>query len=192
MKSPRAYLIQNSRIGLRLPSSDEDRRIHDLWRDPAVQRNLNFKADAQTFEKWRKEKGSPYKGHDEAGCWLDCSIILLETRQFIGLVSLGSLTSPPELIIFLCPDWRGKGYGTEAVRLAAEYAFTRMNLESIGGGAMTFNQASLRMLEKVGFLRDPERDYTAEDVWQGGKATELSFVLTKERWGSLPKPQRSR
>ena len=186
MKSPRAYLTKSSRIGLCLPSSEDDRLSYDLWRDPAVQRNLNFKAEVQTFEEWRKEKGRPYKGHDEAGCWLNCSIILLETQQFIGLVSLGSLTSLPELIIFLCPDRRGKGYGTEAVRLVAEYAFTRLNIESIGGGAMTFNQASLRMQEKVGFLRAPEQDYTAEDVWQGGEVTELSFVLTKKRWEGLP------
>jgi len=185
-RTPRAYLTKSSRIGLSLPSSEEDRLIYDLWRDPAVQRNLNFKAEVQTFEEWRKGKGRPYQGHDEAGCWLDCSIILLATQQFIGLVSLGSLTSPPELIIFLCPDRRGKGYGTEAVRLVAEYAFARLNIESIGGGAMTFNQASLRMLEKVGFVRAPAQDYTAEDVWQGGEATELSFVLTKESWGSLP------
>jgi RimJ/RimL family protein N-acetyltransferase len=48
-------------------------------------------------------------------------------------------------------DYRGRGYGTEAVQLLLQYAFNLLNLNSVSLGVFEFNPAALRCYEKVGF-----------------------------------------
>lgn len=47
---------------------------------------------------------------------------------------------------------RGKGYGTDAVRVMLRYAFTEMNLERIGLEVAAFNTGAKRSYEKCGFV----------------------------------------
>jgi RimJ/RimL family protein N-acetyltransferase len=46
---------------------------------------------------------------------------------------------------------RGKGYGTEAVRLVLDYAFTALGLHNVVLSVYEFNLAGRRAYEKVGF-----------------------------------------
>ena len=48
--------------------------------------------------------------------------------------------------------YTGKGYMTEAVRLVVEYAFTQLGLHRIEANVMPRNTASLRVVEKNGFV----------------------------------------
>jgi diamine N-acetyltransferase len=46
---------------------------------------------------------------------------------------------------------RGKGYGTEATRLALDYAFNAYGLENVMLTVLSFNLAGIRAYEKAGF-----------------------------------------
>jgi RimJ/RimL family protein N-acetyltransferase len=46
----------------------------------------------------------------------------------------------------------GKGYGTEAVKLMRDYAFNKVNLHKLTAHAYVANKASIRVLEKAGFI----------------------------------------
>ncbi|TKH42097.1 GNAT family N-acetyltransferase [Paenibacillus terrae] len=48
-------------------------------------------------------------------------------------------------------DYRGKGYGTEAVRLILRYAFYELNLNRVGLDVIEYNEQAIRTYEKVGF-----------------------------------------
>jgi RimJ/RimL family protein N-acetyltransferase len=48
-------------------------------------------------------------------------------------------------------DW-GKGYGTDAMRLVLQYAFTELNLYRVSLGLFDYNSRAQRSYEKVGFL----------------------------------------
>jgi len=48
-------------------------------------------------------------------------------------------------------DARGQGYGTEAVRLLLDVAFTALGLHSVMLGVWEFNRAGRRAYEKAGF-----------------------------------------
>lgn len=48
----------------------------------------------------------------------------------------------------------GKGYATEAIRLAADFAFTRLSLHRLQAGLYAGNRGSARALEKAGFLAE--------------------------------------
>lgn len=51
------------------------------------------------------------------------------------------------------PFW-GKGIMTEAVSLMADYAFVRFDLVRLQAGVYSSNPASMRVLEKAGFVKE--------------------------------------
>jgi RimJ/RimL family protein N-acetyltransferase len=57
-----------------------------------------------------------------------------------------------ELAIFMvAQDWRGQGYGTEAVRLLLRYGFEVVRLDKVYLGVYDFNESGMRSYERVGF-----------------------------------------
>lgn len=58
-------------------------------------------------------------------------------------VEIGLLIGPVEA--------RGKGYGTAAIRLAADYAFAHLGAVKVTAGCYATNRASIRAFERVGF-----------------------------------------
>ena len=49
-------------------------------------------------------------------------------------------------------DFRGKGYGTDAMRILVEYAFTELNLHRVNLDVFDFNKRAIRSYEKAGFI----------------------------------------
>ena len=49
------------------------------------------------------------------------------------------------------PDFRGKGYGTDAMRIILRYAFEELNLHRVNLSVFEFNQRAIRSYEKCGF-----------------------------------------
>jgi len=56
-----------------------------------------------------------------------------------------------EIVCFLVPSEKGKGYGTEATQLMVDYLFLSRNIFRIQATANVRNKASQRVLEKAGF-----------------------------------------
>lgn len=75
--------------------------------------------------------------------------------QIVGACSLQHIdlrNRHAELGIFMTStEWRGQGYGTEAVRLLVDYGFEVVRLDKIHLGVYDFNEAGLRSYERVGF-----------------------------------------
>ncbi len=69
-------------------------------------------------------------------------------------------------IMIGAPDYRGKGYGTEATRLMLDYAFTALGLHSVMLTVYAFNLAGQRAYAKAGFKEIGRR---RECRWMGGR-----------------------
>ncbi|MEK3886680.1 GNAT family N-acetyltransferase [Bacillus sp. FSL K6-3431] len=74
------------------------------------------------------------------------------TDIFIGLVSLdphheGSYL---EISYQLLPNWWGKGYATEVVKLIIHYALNELDLTKVVAETQTANKSSCRLLGRVG------------------------------------------
>ena len=54
-------------------------------------------------------------------------------------------------------DDRGKGYGTEALRLIMRYAFDELNLHRLSAETFEYNAGALRFLERAGFRVEVRR-----------------------------------
>jgi len=70
-------------------------------------------------------------------------------------------------------DSRGKGYGTEATRLALDYAFTALGLHNVMLAVVAFNLAAIRAYEKAGFREIGRR---REAWWMGGKLWDIIYM----------------
>ena len=72
----------------------------------------------------------------------------------------------------------GKGYATEAIRLAARTAFGELGLHRVQAGVMPRNPGSMRALEKAGFRHEglSPRYLRINGVWED----HVMFALTQE------------
>ncbi|MFF3002984.1 GNAT family N-acetyltransferase [Kitasatospora sp. NPDC057940] len=72
--------------------------------------------------------------------------------------------------ILLRPEWRGRGIGTEAQRLLADYLFAHSPVMRLEADTETTNYAEQRALEKCGFVREGvRRSATFRDgEWRDG------------------------
>ncbi|MCD5382598.1 GNAT family N-acetyltransferase [Candidatus Gracilibacteria bacterium] len=61
---------------------------------------------------------------------------------------------------------RGKGYGTESIKLILEYAFEVLGLNKINLGFIEFNERARAVYEKIGFKY---AGTLKQDFYQGGK-----------------------
>jgi RimJ/RimL family protein N-acetyltransferase len=51
-------------------------------------------------------------------------------------------------------EYRGKGYGPDAMRVLLRYAFTELNLHRVGLEVFGYNTRAIRAYEKVGFIHE--------------------------------------
>ena len=74
-------------------------------------------------------------------------------------------------------EYRGKGYGSEALKLLVEYGFFTLGLNRIHSGAIESNVASLKSNEKVGFRKE---GIQIDAVWRNGKFNNvISLAITR-------------
>jgi RimJ/RimL family protein N-acetyltransferase len=77
------------------------------------------------------------------------------------------------------PFW-GRGLMSEAVRAFVRHIFKVCENDAIYSGAFTENVASLRVQEKIGFVRDG--DTTLSSKPRGGDFPHVNTVLTRKRF----------
>jgi len=70
-------------------------------------------------------------------------------------------------------DCRGRGYGTEATRLALDYAFTALGLHNVLLSCYEFNLAGQRAYAKAGFREIGRR---RQCRWMGGRLWDEIFM----------------
>ncbi|HEX5501852.1 MAG TPA: GNAT family protein [Thermomicrobiales bacterium] len=77
------------------------------------------------------------------------------TRRPIGIAELQAIdhrARTATLVLFIGPPvCRGRGYGTETVRLLRDYAFAALGLRSLVLTVFAYNRAGIRAYERAGF-----------------------------------------
>lgn len=93
-----------------------------------------------------------YPLHDY-GIW---AVELSETREVIGLCGLGQLEISGEeytdLGYYISPEYRGRGYASECIRITLKYAKEYLELSEIYAKVEKHNQRSKYLLRKCGFF----------------------------------------
>jgi len=85
-----------------------------------------------------------------------------------------------ELAYWIAPEHHGKGYGSDAVSRVIKYAFEDRNLRRLGACVGSFNDASISLLETLGFEREGIRRQAA---WYRGNYHDLiCYGLLRSEW----------
>ena len=77
-------------------------------------------------------------------------------------------------------DYWSRGYGAEAAQLIIEYGFQQLNLRRISSAVTEFNERSIRMHERLGFVEEGRRrkaTYVNGIFWD-----DLVYGLLREEW----------
>lgn len=135
------------------PMTYEDTDCIVMWRNKErVRRNFIFREafTPESHENWMRTKV-------ETGSAVQFIICEKEGMRPIGSVYFRDVDmdkKEAEYGIFIGEDdAAGKGYGTEAAKLAVKYAFENMKLYKIILRVFTDNEAAVSSYEKAGFVR---------------------------------------
>jgi RimJ/RimL family protein N-acetyltransferase len=88
-----------------------------------------------------------------------------------------------EIGLDILPEFQGKGYGSEAIDWALDYAFRRAGLHRVKIAAFGYNVGAVKLYERLGFkLEGRER----ESCWHEGKFWDLmEFGMLEGEWRAL-------
>ncbi|MEP6895719.1 MAG: GNAT family protein [Chloroflexota bacterium] len=77
-------------------------------------------------------------------------------------------------------EYWGKGYGTDAMKLAVQYSFLELGLQRVSLGLHAYNPRALKSYEKVGFRLEGR---TRQDVLREGRRTDTLWMgILRDEW----------
>jgi RimJ/RimL family protein N-acetyltransferase len=115
-----------------------------------------------------------------------CALMVVRDDERLGFVTWYKVSSTPgchywNIGIALLPGARGKGYGTQAQRMLAQYLFKHTTVQRIEAAIEVGNVAEQRALEKAGFTREGVHRCTGwrdgayrDGVWYSMVRTDLA------------------
>ncbi len=102
---------------------------------------------------------------------------------FVGTCSLTGfdhLARHADIGVSLTADARGRGYGTDALRVLATFAFARHNLHRLQLEVLATNAAAIASYRKVGFIEEGRR---RQHAWVDGRyEDDLIMGLLRDEW----------
>jgi [ribosomal protein S5]-alanine N-acetyltransferase len=154
----RDYFLTTERLGFSHWQEDDLALAMTLWGDPKVTAFL----------------GGPFTPEEvsarlnrEIATMIACKVqywplFLLETNDLVGCAGLRPYTNDGhvlELGFHLRPDYWGQGLAHEAARAVIAFAFETLAIKSLFAGHHPANEASERLLKRLGFLWTHEEIY---------------------------------
>jgi RimJ/RimL family protein N-acetyltransferase len=142
-------------------------------RNPEPPRPLPLPEFTERFKKSLTEPSDDVRFAIEVGGDVVGRCDLFHIDQFARTAEVG---------ISLRASARGKGYGTDALRVLVRFAFERRNLRRVHLIALATNVGGLACYRKVGFIEEGRR---REHAWVRGEySDEVLMGLLRSEWES--------
>ena len=128
--------------------------FHSLVQDPHVRRYL---MDGEILPiEWtraRIDDSTALFASRGVGLWLAYDAASGQLAGFCGFLAIDPLNPGPQLVYALFEAFAGRGYATEMAQAVIADARSNAGLTDIIAGVDEVNSASVRVLEKLGFVR---------------------------------------
>ena len=168
--------IETERLIIRPLINEDAKSLYEGLKEFEVAKNLTVPypytlEHAKSFiESSLKEENKNYK----------FAIVLKSTGEVIGGTTIDFYKNPDKVKggIWLNKKYIGYGYGTEAWRARAKFAFEVLGVEQLENGFFDFNEASKKMQLKVGYKIIGEKENFSQSL--NKKVTEIVTLLKKE------------
>ena len=160
-------VLETQRLKLRALTMDDVPLLYEMRTNPLMIRYTD-RARLQTMEEAVEKMKLILDSVEKKEC-LAWAIELKESKTQIGDISFWRLVKEhyrAEIGYALLPDYWDKGYMREAARCAIDYGFSICNFHSIEANVNPNNAASIKLLEKLNFVREA---YYKENYFYNGK-----------------------
>lgn len=152
----------------------DDKDCYNCWLDEETQKGYNCKM-TDTWEEYIDRPRRQYH--------FSATVIRCADNVPVGFIGADETDAGADLSIMLYPPFRNEGYGTVAFGLGVKYCFEVLRFKKLYAGCYENNFASRRMIEKCGFLRNPEGDLTGKHYLTGEKIIQYDFVKYNDSIG---------
>ncbi len=159
-------ILKGEKVSLGILLRDDLKKSWEWFNERSTVRNLFNSAHFTLPEEEKEFYEELKKNKDKMPTF---AVIENEGEKLIGIAGFNWINWGArwgEILYYLSPEERGKGYGTETVRLLCEYAFAHLNLRKVWAKVHADNKASIRVLEKNGFTLAGR---LREHVWSDGR-----------------------
>jgi ribosomal-protein-alanine N-acetyltransferase len=160
-------VLETQRLKLRALTMDDVPVLFEMRTNPLMNRYTD-RAKLQTMEE-AVDKMKLILDNVEKRDSLAWAIELKESKKQIGDISFWRFEKEhyrAEIGYSLLPEYWDKGYMREAARCAIDYGFSICNIHSIEANVNPNNAASIKLLEKMNFVREA---YYKENYFHNGK-----------------------
>ncbi|GAB4546439.1 MAG: GNAT family protein [Anaerolineae bacterium] len=104
--------------------------------------------------------------------------------KHIGFVVLHTIKWPSQSCMVAIgigeEEYRGRGYGSEAMNLALNYAFNELNLHRVELIVMAYNTRAIASYEKLGFVREGVKREAVQRF--GVRYDVLCYAILRPEW----------
>jgi RimJ/RimL family protein N-acetyltransferase len=182
------YPLTTERLIIRALTPDDLERHHDLFSDVDVVRYLYFgpfdRAAAQDHLARRSIVDLPSEGG-----WINFGLEVKGEGVLIGELAMGFISAAHahyEVGYVIDPAYAGRGYATEGTAKIIELAFSGLDAHRVSGRLDARNDASARILEKLGMRR--EALFLQNEYVKGEWTDELVYAILATEWRALRGP----
>jgi RimJ/RimL family protein N-acetyltransferase len=153
-----ADLFAGKLVRLAAPRPDDAERFAQWSNDPEYLRKLDFNpARPRSVQHFTPNDKDKEREQANEARQFEFQVRTLADDKFIGFVELFVFWTHQNAWVGIGigdPEYRGKGYGSEAMLLALGYAFRELNLYRVQLGVFSYNKRAIRAYEKCGFTHE--------------------------------------
>jgi RimJ/RimL family protein N-acetyltransferase len=122
--------------------------------------------------------------------WFQWAIERIDEPGIVGDLGVNLLDDEQQAAIgyTMDPAFQGRGYATEAVARMLEHLFAEKGLHRVSAECDTRNDASVRLLEHLGFRREA---HLRSSTWSKGEwCDDYLYALLADEWARVAVPGR--
>jgi RimJ/RimL family protein N-acetyltransferase len=161
--------LETERLVLRSFRAEDLDTLAAMWADPDVVRFIGGQALSRE-DTWRRQLAAcgqwPFTGW---GYWI---VELKSSGEIVGQVGFAdfkrdmepSIEGEPELGYVFSPSVHGQGIAREACAAALQWADENLDASSYPAIISHGNDASMKLAERLGFVREPDGTYRGEKL----------------------------
>lgn len=174
-------VLFTNRLQLRIVALSDLPKTHELLLIPEVDQYnaLGIPTNKEVTSVYLDEWVENYRMRKE----FVFTINLQSNDEFLGLISL-RIGNPKYSIASiwykLHPSFWGKGYATEAAKAILKFGFEEVGLHRIEAGCAVDNIGSVRVLEKIGMIREGHKRKVLP--LKTGWSDNYEFAILEEDW----------
>lgn len=154
-------IIETDRLVLRTWKNDDADTFYSINQDPKVIEFLGGPMTLEEVDQFIQDKNKQQETRNFT-LW---ATELKATGELIGYIGLNYTDWPAHFTPTVEVGWRlgsqywGNGYATEGAKACLNYGFNKCGLQEIVSFTVPANMRSIRVMEKIGMIRDLKGDF---------------------------------